>query len=362
MERNKINSECRFAGLKGDRLEYKCRECREKRHDSITKFPSIYQFCNGDLNKFILLLRKGVYPYEDIDIWEKFEETTIPPKKAFYSKLNLENISDEDYAHVQKVWKVFGIKNRGEYHDLYVLCDTFLLADVFGNFRDKCIEIYGLDPTYFVSVFTLAWEDCLKKTEVELESLTDYNMLLMIEKGIRGGICQATHRYAKANNKYMNNYNEDIESSYIAYLDANNLYGWTMSQKVPVNGFKWVKKSSKFDEDFIKKYDENSNTGYFLEVDVEYPKTLSNSHKDLPFLPKRKKVEKVEKLICSIEDKEKYVIHIRALKKALNYGLKLKNVHRVIKFNQRAWLKPYININTELKENTKNEFQRISLS
>ena len=162
MERNKINSECRFSGLKGDRLEYKC---REKRHDSVTKFPSIYQFCNIDLNKFILLLRKGVYPYEDIDIWEKFEETTIPPKEAFYSKLNLENISDEDYAHVQKVWEVFGIKYRDEYHDLYVLCDTFLLADVFENFRDNCIEIYGLDPTYFVSAPGLAWEDCLKKTE-----------------------------------------------------------------------------------------------------------------------------------------------------------------------------------------------------
>ena len=249
MERNKINSECRFSGLKGDRLEYKC---REKRHDSITKFPSIYQFCNIDLNKFILLLRKGVYPYEDIDIWEKFEETTIPPKEAFYSKLNLENISDEDYAHVQKVWKVFGIKYRDEYHDLYVLCDTFLLADVFENFRENCIKIYGLDPTYFVSAPGLAWEDCLKKTEVELELLTNYDMLLMVEKGIRGGICQATHRYAKANNKNMNNYNEDIESSYIAYLDANNLYGCAISQKVTVNGFKWVKNLSKFDEDFIK--------------------------------------------------------------------------------------------------------------
>ena len=146
-----------------------------------------------------------------MDIWEKSDQTTIPPKEAFYSKLILKDISDEYYAQVQKVWKAFGIKNRGEYHDLYVLCDTFLLADVFGNFRDKCIEIYGLDPTYFVSAQGLAWEDSLKKTEVELESLTDYNMLLMIEKGIRGGICQATHRYAKANNKYMNNYNEDIE-------------------------------------------------------------------------------------------------------------------------------------------------------
>ena len=148
-------------------------------------------------------------------------------------------------------------------------------------------------------------------------------MLLMIEKGIRGGICQAAHRYAKANNKYMKNYDKNIESSYIEYLDANNLYGWAMSQKLPVNDFKWVKQEelSKFNEDFIKNYDENGNTGYFLEVDIDYPKELFNLHKDLPFLPERKKVEKVEKLICSIEDKEKYVIHIRVLKQALNHGL-----------------------------------------
>ena len=129
-----------------------------------------------------------------------------------------------------------------------------------------------------------------------------------------------------------------------------------MSQKLPVNGFKWVKNSSKFNEDFIKEYDKNSDEGYFLEVDAEYPKTLFNSHKDLPFLPERKKVGKVEKLICSIEDKEKYVIHIRALKQALNHGLNLKKVHRVIKFNQKAWLKPYIDMNTKLRANAKNQF------
>ena len=125
-----------------------------------------------------------------------------------------------------------------------------------------------------------------------------------------------------------------------------------MSQKLPAKGFKWVKKKklSEFNEDFIKKYDEDSNTGYFLEVDIDYPKELFNFHKDLPFLPERKKVEKVEKLICSIEDKEKYVIHIRALKQALNHGLKLKKVHRIVQFKQKAWLKPYIDMNTELRK------------
>ena len=183
-------------------------------------------------------------------------------------------------------------------------------------------------------------------------------MLLMIEEGIRGGMCQSTHRYAKANNKYMRNYNKNIESSYLMYLDANNLYGWAMSQKLPVNGFKWENDLSRFNERFIKNYNENSDIGYFLEVDVEYPKKLFGSHKDLPFLPERKKLEKVEKLVCSIEDKEKYVIHIRALKQALNHGLILKRVHRVIQFNQEAWLKPYIDINTKLRKEAKSEFEK----
>ena len=171
---------------------------------------------------------------------------------------------------------------------------------------------------------------------------------------------QGTHRYAKANNKYMKNYDKSIESSYLAFLDANNLYGWAMSQKLPVNDVKCVKQEEllKFNEDFIKNYDENSNKGYFLEVDIDYPKELFNLHKDLPFLPERKKVEKVEKLICSIEDKEKYVIHIRALKQALNHGLKLKKVHRVIQVNQKAWLKTYIDVNTKYRKEAQNDFEK----
>ena len=126
---------------------------------------------------------------------------------------------------------------------------------MFENFRNKCLEIYKLDPIYFVSAPGLAWQACLKKTEVKLELITDYDMLLMIEKGIRGGICQATHRYAKANNKYMKNYNKNVESSYIQYLDANNLYGWAMSQKLPANDSKLVKQEdlSQFNEQFNKK-------------------------------------------------------------------------------------------------------------
>ena len=183
-------------------------------------------------------------------------------------------------------------------------------------------------------------------------------MLLMIENSIRGGMCQAIYRYAKANNKYMKNYDKNQESSYLEYLDANNLYGWAMCKKLPVNGFKWVTKLDKFNEDFIKNYNENSNVGYFLDVDVEYPRNLYKMHGDLPFLPDRKKIRKIEKFVCGIEDKDKYVMHINSLKQALNHGLRLINVHRVIQFNHDAQLESYIDINTELRKKAKNDFEK----
>ena len=155
MERKNIKSECDFIGFKNNRLNYRCKECKGTSTKSINglieRFPSIYQFCNGDLNKFVLLLRKGVYPYEYMDSQERFGETSLPDKECFYSELNLEDITDKDYVHAQKVSEVFGIYNLGEYHDLYVQCDTLLLADVFEKFRDTCIEIYGLDPSHFLS-------------------------------------------------------------------------------------------------------------------------------------------------------------------------------------------------------------------
>ena len=144
-----------------------------------------------------------------MDSWERFKEASLPDKKSCYSELNNEHITDEDYAHSQKVWSTFNIKHLGEYHDLYVQSDTALLADVFETFIDKCIEIYKLDPAHFLSVPGLAWQACLKKTKVELELLTDNDMLIMFEEGTRGGLCQATYQYAKANNKYVKNYDKN---------------------------------------------------------------------------------------------------------------------------------------------------------
>ena len=173
-----------------------------------------------------------------MDSWERFDETSLPDKKYFYSELNLEGITDKDHAHAQKVWEVFEINNIRENHNLYVQSDILLLADVFEKFRETCIEIYGLDPSHFLSAPGLAWQACLMKTNVNLELLTDVYMLLMIEERIRGGMCQSIHRYTNANNKYMKNYNKNIDSSYQMYLDANNLDRWVVSQKLPLNGFR----------------------------------------------------------------------------------------------------------------------------
>ena len=183
-------------------------------------------------------------------------------------------------------------------------------------------------------------------------------MLLMIEDGIRGGICQSTDRYAEANNKYTRKYNKIITSSYLMYLDGNNLYGWEMCKKFSIGDFKWADDLSKYTENYIKNYDKNSDYGSILETDVEYPKTLWGLHKDLAFLAERKKLGNVEKPVTSIEDKEKYVIHIRALKQVLNHELILRKVHRAIEFKQDAWLKPYIDMNTKLRTKAKNDFEK----
>ena len=215
----------------------------------------------------------------------------------------MEDIDDIDYRHGNNVFNKFKLNNLGDYHILYVQSDTLLLADVFENFRDMCLKEYELDPAHFLSLPGLAWQARLKKSNIELELLTDYDMLLMVEEGIRGGICHSIHRYAKADNKYMKSYNNNEESSYIQYLDVNNLYGWAMSKKLPTNGFKWLD-SNKIIEELIKNYNENDIKGYILEVGVKYPKRLHKLHSDLPFLSKRMEVSKCKKLVCNLFNKK----------------------------------------------------------
>ena len=183
------------------------------------KFPSTFKLGKGNIDKFILLLKKDVYPYEYMDGWERFDETELPLIDKFYSNLNLTNITKDEYKHAQKVWNTFKIKNLGEYHDLYVQCDTTQLADNFEQFRTLCLKEYELDPAYFCTTPGLAIDACLKMTDIKLELLPDNDMVLMFEKGLREGISPAIHRYAKANNKYMYNYDSQQLSSFLMDLE-----------------------------------------------------------------------------------------------------------------------------------------------
>ncbi|GIY46831.1 hypothetical protein CDAR_7451 [Caerostris darwini] len=196
-------------------------------------------------DKLDLITRKGVYPYDYMDCEEKYKETELPPKEAFYNRLNECDISDEDYKHAQNVWKSFNINNLREYSELYVKTDVLILADIFEKFRDVCLKTYKLDPAWYFTAPGLSWNAMLKKTRVKLDLIHDIDMVLMIEKGVRGGISQCCNRYSKANNKYMKEYDKNKESNYLMYLDANNLYGWAMSQYLPHGGFKWVNNNNK---------------------------------------------------------------------------------------------------------------------
>ena len=254
-------------------------------------------------------------------------------KEELYSNLNMEDITGADYIHWKRVSKDSKIKNLGEYQNLYLKSDTLLLADVFENFRKMCVKIYHLDPVKCISAAGLAWQAALKNIEVELELLTDTDMLLMLEKGIRRGIRHAIHWYAKANNKYMKDYDKNKEPLYLKYWGVNNLYGWAMLQELPVNlrGLKILLNLMKISYKVImKKVMKNIFQKLILKIlEVQY-----GLNHDLTFLHERMKVEKVEKLVANLHDRNEYVIHIRNLKQAVNHRLILKNVHRVINFNR----------------------------
>ena len=326
--------------------------------------------------KLDLMAKKGVYPYDYMDSFKKFKEQ-LPTKEEFYSILNDEHISDEDYQHAQNVWNKFNLKNMGEYHDLYLQSDILLLADVFESFRKTCLEYYKLDPCHYFTSPGLSWDAMLKMTNIKLELMTDIDMFQFIEKGLRGGISYIANRYGEANNKYMKEYDEKAPSKYIMYLDANNLYGWAMSQYLPTGGFKWMteKQINKID---LAKYKDDSKKGLILEVDLEYPKKLHDLHNDYPLAAEKLKVKNdmlsdyskrisdkynistglVQKLLPTLSNKKNYVLHYRNLQLYISLGLKLTKIHRVLEFNQSPWLKQYIDFNTEKRKNAKNAFEK----
>ena len=355
-----------------------CENCKNKDEDCIDpKYDQLKYTSSMFKNKKLdLMARKGVYPYDYMDSFDKFN-SQLPLKEDFYSILNNKHIKDEEYEHAKNVWNTFNLKNMGEYHDLYLKSDILLLVDVFENFRNTCLEYYKLDPCHYFTSPGLSWDAMLKMTDIKLELMTDIDMFQFIEKGLRGGISYIANRYGKANNKYMKDYNKDKPSKYIMYLDANNLYGWAMSQYLPTGGFKWLKQN-KINDLNLSKYDTENKKGLILEVDLEYPKELHDLHNDYPLAAEKIKVEKemlsdyckkisdeykistglVQKLIPTLSNKKNYVLHYRNLQLYIDLGLKLTKIHRVLEFDQSPWLKQYIDYNTEKRKNAKNDFEK----
>ncbi|XP_071055058.1 uncharacterized protein [Onthophagus taurus] len=314
--------------------------------------------------QFKLLTRKGIFPYQYIDSIDRLGETSLPSKDAFMNKLSFDGISEDEYNHAQTVWRTFGCQNLREYSDLYLKTDVLLLADIFEKFREVCFSTYGLDPAHYYTAPGLSWDAMLKFTQIKLELLTDIDQVHFIKKGIRGGISFCGHRHAKGNNKYMadGTFNTDLPSNYLMYWDANNLYGWAMSQYMPVNEFVWLDAAQIGSFEF-RNVSDTSDYGYILNVDIEYPRELHDLHNDLPFLaenicPPNSKSVSDKRLIPNLFNKKNYVIHYRNLNHAVAHGLIVRKINRILSFKQSAWLKPYIDVNTHLRQTAKNSFEK----
>ncbi|XP_073979961.1 uncharacterized protein [Rhodnius prolixus] len=292
--------------------------------NNLAEYPQMEkQFPDNDQRQ--LLLRKGVFPYAYMTGMERMDERALPAKRYFFNDLTDEPISDSDYQHAQKVWSSFHMNTLQEYTELYLTTDIILLSDIFEQFR-QC-------------------------TKVKLDLLTDYDKLLMIESGIRGGITSSVTRHAKANNPYIPGYDPTQPTNYILYIDVNNLYGFAMMEHLPIGGFDWVEGEQTID---ITTIPDDGDIGFILEVDLHIPTHLHDYFAQFPPLPHHHN----KKLYTTLDDKHHYVIHYRNLKQALSMGVVLKQVHRILKFNQSPWLKPYIELNTSLRKAARNDFEK----
>ena len=323
---------------------------------------------------FALLRRKGVYPYDWMDNLSKMDETSIPNEEAFYNELNDAHIGNEDYEHAKKVWNFFGCRRFKDYHELYLQTDVMLLADVFESFRQTSLEYYGLDPAWYISLPAMAWDAMLKKTNVVLELLTEgeKDIYLMVEEGIRGGITMCTRRLA-----------ESGDESSLIYLDANNLYGWAMSQPLPHGNFSIEYYEEEDDANRIVESalcNGDEEVGHIFKVDLDYPARLHDNHSDLPLAAERMTVQAewlsdkqreiyngvygkrsfsfTQKLIPNLFKKVGYVLHERNLRQCLEMGLVVTRVYAIVTFNQSPWLREYIDFNTEKRARARNDFEK----
>jgi len=321
-----------------------------------------------------LICKKGIYPYDYIDNIDKFKEG-LPAIEQFYNKLKNENINNDQYEHVKEVYKTFNCKTLKDYHDLYLKSDVLFLTDICENFRKICNNNFNIDAFNYQSSPGMAWNAMQLITKQPLGLVYDDEKRLFLESSNRGGITMVgAIRQMKANNKYCKNYNKDIESNYISYVDANNLYGGSMSDFLPYNLLDWCDKSI---EDIINTPD-NSDIGYYVEFDMDIPNNLHDYFNDYPPCPEirtvptewlsdyQKDILKLNKsnhaqsskLLLTLYNKQKYICHYRYLKIIHSLGCKIVKIYRTLAFEQSQWLKPYIDLNTKLRKQAHNEFEK----
>jgi hypothetical protein len=331
--------------------------------------------------EFKLMTQKGVYPYDYITSYNVLHEKELPSIESFYSKLTNTNCSEDAYKQAQHVFKTFKCKSIMDYHNLYLTSDVLLLADIWDNFREVCYRIYQLDANYYYTSPGLSWDAFLlhtnedyqtkHKKDFEIELITDVDMYLLVEASIRGGLSQISKRYAKANNKYMSEYDTNAIDEYILYLDANNLYGHGMSAFLPQSGFKWNK--MEWTTNNILQLDDKADVGYLFEVDLHYPEHLHKVHNGYALACENMSIKKdqlnewqqenykesnIQKLCTSFNDKIKYGINYRLLKLYLSLGMELTKVHRALEFKQSNYMESYIMKNTAERAKAKNTFEK----
>ena len=341
------------------------------------KFKYLAEEYSGE--SFDLLLRKGVFPYDYMNRWEKLDDPQLPPIEDFFSKLRDEACDIESYEHAQHVWRVFKCKSLKEYMRMYLKGDVLQLADIFQEFRAVCSANYHLDATHYVSAPHLSWDAMLKMTACNLDLLYDPAMFQLIDSGLRGGVCMISQRYSRANHPALGEfYDANKPLVYLKMFDANNLYGYAMHEPLPLNEYKWLTNEEIAFIDWNKQKNDQYY-GYFVECDLDYPAELHDKHNDFPLAPERLEVNvemlsehqitirkaysmpknmQAVKLIPNLMNKTKYLCHYRNLIFYLQHGMILKKIHRVIRFHQEKWLAPYIETNQNLRAHAGNEFEK----
>jgi len=349
-------------------------------YDPEDKFKHFHSLKSIYPQHYDLLCQKGYYPYEWVNDISKLDHEGLPPIESFYSSLTQEGISPEKYKHAENVYETMNCKTFKDYHLIYLKCDVLLLADVFEHFRKVCMNYYKLDPANYLSAPSLSWDAMLLKTGIKLDLITDIKMLDMVERMKRGGLCfVGSKRHVKANNKYLSDYDKSKPSNYLMYWDANNLYGKSMTMPLPYGNLKF---DTDITIDEILATPDDSETGYFVECDLRFPKEIHDKIKEYPPCPenlapkldwfskaqveigeksgaiRNGKYDGGNKLVPHLFEHKNYVIHYRNLKFVKALGAEIGTIHNVISFSQSTWLKPFIDFNTEKRQNAKNKFEK----